>query len=196
MAPMMPMGLGGKRLRLSLNMLFPELCDPNAVAKNVGGLIRWANGHVELEGLLETAHCCAPPRNAAGLLSALERARSEELPAPFALRSWTPGWRQTAQREAVCHPEFLEDLQHWIATHRRTARRLLELLRAVLRDPFQGIGKPKPLKYLGPGVWSRRITQEHRCVDLVKADRVELWTANVRPSSMPTAWSSGMASAP
>jgi toxin YoeB len=79
----------------------------------------------------------------------------------------------TAQREAVCHPEFLDDLQHWIATDRRTARRLLDLMGAVLRDPFQGIGKPEPLKYLGPGVRSRRITQEHRCVYLVKADRVE-----------------------
>jgi toxin YoeB len=76
----------------------------------------------------------------------------------------------SAQREAVCHPEFLDDLQHWIDTNRRTAnrrtanrrtaKRLLELMRAVLRDPFQGIGKPEPLKYLGPGVWSRRISQE------------------------------------
>lgn len=79
----------------------------------------------------------------------------------------------SAQREAVCHPEFLDDLQPWINTDRRMAKRLLELMRAVLRDPFQGIGKPEPLKYLGPGVWSRRITQEHRCVYLVKADRVE-----------------------
>jgi toxin YoeB len=79
----------------------------------------------------------------------------------------------TSQREAVCHPEFLEDLQHWIDTNRRTARRLLELMRAVLWDPFQGIGKPEPLKYLGPGVWSRRITQEHRCVYLVQDDRVD-----------------------
>jgi len=87
----------------------------------------------------------------------------------------------SAQREAVCHPEFLEDLQHWIEadgrharqTPRRTARRLLELMKAVLRDPFSGIGKPEPLKYLGSGVWSRRITQEHRCVYLVKPDRVE-----------------------
>jgi toxin YoeB len=46
-------------------------------------------------------------------------------------------------------------------------------MRAVLRDPFSGIGKPEPLKYLGPGVWSRRITQEHRCLYLVKAVRVE-----------------------
>jgi toxin YoeB len=77
------------------------------------------------------------------------------------------------QREAVCHPEFLEDLQHWIETDRRTARRLLELMKAVLRDPLSGIGKPEQLKYLGSGVWSRRITQEHRCVYLVKGNRVE-----------------------
>lgn len=73
----------------------------------------------------------------------------------------------------MCHPEFLEDLQHWIETDRRTARRLLELMKAVLRDPFSGSGKPEPLKNLGSGVWSRRITQEHRCVYLVKADSVE-----------------------
>lgn len=87
----------------------------------------------------------------------------------------------SAQREVVCHPEFLEDLQHWIETDllnarqnlRRTARRLVELMKAVLRDPFGGIGKPEPLKVLGSGVWSRRMTQEHRCVYLVKADRLE-----------------------
>ena len=78
------------------------------------------------------------------------------------------------EREAVCHPEFLEDLQHWVETDRRTARRLLELMKAILRDPFSGIGKPEPLKYLGAGVWSRRITQEHRCVYLVKGNRVEI----------------------
>ncbi len=39
--------------------------------------------------------------------------------------------------------------------------------------PFKGIGDPEPLKYLGADVWSRRITQEHRCVYLVKADRIE-----------------------
>jgi len=77
-------------------------------------------------------------------------------------------------RVAVCHPEFLEDLQYWVRTDRRTAKRLLQLVQAVLEDPFDGIGKPEPLKYLGSDVWSRRITQEYRCVYLVKADRVEL----------------------
>lgn len=58
------------------------------------------------------------------------------------------------------------------ATRPRTARRLLELMRAILRDPFSGIGKPEPLKHLGAGVWSRRITQEHRCVYQVSDGRV------------------------
>ena len=76
-------------------------------------------------------------------------------------------------REAVFQPEFIEDLRYWVDTDRRTAKRLLDLVAAILRDPFQGIGKPEPLKYLGGDVWSRRITQEHRCVYLVKADRID-----------------------
>jgi len=77
------------------------------------------------------------------------------------------------KRVAVFQPEFLQDLTYWVATDRRTAKRLLDLVKAILRDPFQGIGKPEPLKYLGSDVWSRRITQEHRCVYLVKTDRIE-----------------------
>jgi len=77
------------------------------------------------------------------------------------------------ERLAVCHPEFLEDLQRWAETDRRTARRLLQLVQAILRKTSQGIGKPEALKFLGPDVWSRRITQEHRCVYLIKSDRVE-----------------------
>ncbi len=78
-----------------------------------------------------------------------------------------------ARHVAVFQPEFLEDLSDWVETERRTAKRLLELVKAVPRDPFKGIGSPEPLKYLGSDVWSRRITQEHRCVYLVKADRIE-----------------------
>ena len=78
-----------------------------------------------------------------------------------------------SRRVAVFQPEFLEDLSYWVETERRTAKRLLELVKAVLRDPFKGIGSPEPLKDLGSDVWSRRVTQEHRCVYLVKADRIE-----------------------
>jgi toxin YoeB len=67
----------------------------------------------------------------------------------------------------VFQPEFREDLRYWVATDRKIALRALDLVEAVLRDPFQGIGKPEPLKYLAPGTWSRRLTQEHRVVYLV-----------------------------
>ena len=78
-----------------------------------------------------------------------------------------------ADRLAICHPEFLEDLQDWVEQDRRTARRLMQLMKAVMRDPFDGIGKPEPLRHLGSGVWSRRITQEHRLVYVVKVRAIE-----------------------
>ena len=80
-------------------------------------------------------------------------------------------------RLAVFQQEFREDLQHWVRTDRRVALRVLELVEAVMRDPFQGIGKPEPLKYLSPGVWSRRLTQEHRLVYLVRDERVDFLQA-------------------
>ena len=78
-----------------------------------------------------------------------------------------------ADRLAIGHPEFLEDLQHWVEQDRRTARRLMQLMKAVMRDPLDGIGKPEPLRHLGSGVWSRRITQEHRLVYVVKDTAIE-----------------------
>jgi toxin YoeB len=81
------------------------------------------------------------------------------------------------EREAMFQPEFREDLQHWVKVDRKVARRAFSLIEAVLRDPFAGIGKPEPLKYLGPGVWSRRLTQEHRVVYVVKQDRIDFLQA-------------------
>ena len=81
------------------------------------------------------------------------------------------------QRLAGFHPEFREDLRFWVDTERRVALRALDLVDTVLREPFVGIGKPEPLKYLGPDVWSRRLTQEHRLVYLVKHDRIEFLQA-------------------
>ena len=80
-------------------------------------------------------------------------------------------------RAAIFQPEFREDLRHWVETDRRVALRVLDLVEAVLRDPFQGIGKPEPLKYLAAGAWSRRLTQEHRLVYLVREDRIDFLQA-------------------
>ena len=82
-----------------------------------------------------------------------------------------------AEREAVFHLEFRQDLQHWVETDRKTALRILELVEAVLRDPFTGIGKPEPLKYVLEGCWSRRITQEHRLVYRITARRIDFLQA-------------------
>jgi len=57
-----------------------------------------------------------------------------------------------------------------IDTDRKVALRVMDLVDAVLRAPFAGIGKPEPLKALG--AWSRRLTQEHRLVYVVHDDRI------------------------
>jgi len=80
-------------------------------------------------------------------------------------------------RDAVFQPEFREDLRYWVETDRRTALRILNLVEAAMRDPFAGIGKPEPLKYLGAGTWSRRITQEHRLVYVVSDSRIDFLQA-------------------
>lgn len=83
------------------------------------------------------------------------------------------GKRRRVEKDAIFHPEFREDLRYWVEAERKVALRALDLIEAIIRDPFNGIGKPEPLKYLLPGTWSRRLTQEHRMVYLVSDDRID-----------------------
>ena len=80
-------------------------------------------------------------------------------------------------RIAVFQPEFIEDLRFWVETDRKLELRALDIIEAILRDLFEGIGKPEPLKYLTPGAWSRRLTQEHRIVYLVRDNRIDFLQA-------------------
>lgn len=80
-------------------------------------------------------------------------------------------------RESVFQPEFREDLRFWVETDRKIALRAFDLIEAIMRDPFTGIGKAEPLKYLTSGAWSRRLTQEHRIVYLVRDDRIDFLQA-------------------
>ena len=80
-------------------------------------------------------------------------------------------------RDAIFHPEFLDDPRYWVKTDRRVALRAFDLIEAILGNPSSGPGKPEPLKYLAPGTWSRRLTQEHRLVYLVKDDRIDFLQA-------------------
>jgi toxin YoeB len=81
------------------------------------------------------------------------------------------------KRDAVFQPEFVQDLKHWVQTDRRIALRAISLIESIMRDPFRGIGKPESLKYFAPGVWSRRLTQEHRIIYLVQDDCIDFLQA-------------------
>lgn len=77
------------------------------------------------------------------------------------------------KRVAVVQDECLEDLRFWVDSNRKIALKMLDLMDAVMRDPFSGIGKPEHLRHMGGNVWSRRITEVDRLVYEVFDDRVE-----------------------
>jgi toxin YoeB len=88
-----------------------------------------------------------------------------------------PEHRPPGPREAVFHPQFRDDLRQWVKTERKVALRVLELVEAVLREPFAGIGKPEPLRHVLAGAWSRRVTEEHRLIYFVHGNRIEFLQA-------------------
>ena len=57
-----------------------------------------------------------------------------------------------------------EDFQYWMETDDTVVSKIRDLLKEIKRTPFQGTGKPEPLKHDLKGYWSRRITGEHRLV--------------------------------
>jgi len=71
-------------------------------------------------------------------------------------------------------PRAFEDVDEWLATDRKLLQRILKLVRECQRSPFEGTGKPEPLKANLLGLWSRRITDEHRLVYAVTDEEVVL----------------------
>ncbi len=70
-------------------------------------------------------------------------------------------------------PEFKADLRWWYRSEPKKADRIMDLLADILNgDPFTGIGKPEPLKYIAPNTWSRRIDLEHRLLYQIDANRI------------------------
>ena len=63
-----------------------------------------------------------------------------------------------------------DDYVYWQRTDRKILQRINTLIKESQRAPFEGIGKPEPLKHGMSGYWSRRITDEHRMVYKVEAD--------------------------
>ena len=70
-----------------------------------------------------------------------------------------------------------QDYTFWLSADRATLRRINRLIDGILRDPFEGIGKPEPLRYAFSGSWSRRISEEHRLVYLVDGGDVVILQA-------------------
>ncbi|WP_405839445.1 Txe/YoeB family addiction module toxin [Streptomyces sp. NBC_01518] len=75
-------------------------------------------------------------------------------------------------RDVNFDPAAWDDFQPWLATDRKMVRRIVRLIGEIQRDPFNGIGKPEPLKGDLSGYWSRRIDDEHRLV--YRADNKEV----------------------
>lgn len=65
-----------------------------------------------------------------------------------------------------------EDYLFWQQNNPKTLKRINELIKAIKRDPFKGIGDPEPLRFNWSGFWSRRIDREHRLVYAVEADAI------------------------
>ena len=57
-----------------------------------------------------------------------------------------------------------EDYLYWQKTDKKILKRINSLIKDIHRDPFEGIGKPEPLKHALSGYWSRRINDEHRII--------------------------------
>ncbi len=64
--------------------------------------------------------------------------------------------------------EGWQDYLYWQQQDKKILQRINALLKDITRNPFEGIGKPEPLKYTLTGYWSRRINDEHRLVYTVK----------------------------
>lgn len=88
-------------------------------------------------------------------------------------RKSNPPPRQPKQRVPIFDAVFREDLAWWFKVDGAKANKILDLVSDVMRSPFEGIGKPEPLKYMDTDTWSRRIDLEHRLVYRVRHDRID-----------------------
>jgi len=83
-----------------------------------------------------------------------------------------------AATQLVFSTKAWEEYLYWQGTDEKQVRRIHQLIKEVMREPFSGIGKPEPLRPAFQGYWSRRIDSEHRLVYKVVGE--QLWVAQVR----------------
>lgn len=73
--------------------------------------------------------------------------------------------------QIIYSPKAKEHLDSWIKSgNKPILKKIVQLTKAIMENPYEGIGKPEPLKHELTGYWSRRITQEHRYVYTVTDD--------------------------
>ena len=83
--------------------------------------------------------------------------------------------------EIVFSPQALKDKDYWKQTgNKRIMKRITALLADIQQHPFKGIGKPEPLRGNLQGMWSRRITDEHRMVYSVGSDCIYVYVFSLR----------------
>lgn len=68
------------------------------------------------------------------------------------------------RHKIVWHPTAWDDYLFWLEKDKKILKKINELIKAIDREPFSGIGKPEPLLHGLKGYWSRRIDREHRIV--------------------------------
>jgi toxin YoeB len=79
-------------------------------------------------------------------------------------------------RKVAFLPDAFEQLNFWMREDRKISKRIADLIRDIDRDPFNGIGKVEPLRGNLAGLWSRRITEEHRLVYSVSEDEILIYS--------------------
>ncbi|WP_267908196.1 Txe/YoeB family addiction module toxin [Luteolibacter yonseiensis] len=78
------------------------------------------------------------------------------------------------KRKLIFSDEAWEDYLYWQDTDRAMLRRINQLIKDIRRSPYEGIGKPEPLKHQLAGWWSRRINGEHRFLYRVTEQAIEI----------------------
>jgi toxin YoeB len=74
----------------------------------------------------------------------------------------------------IFHPHGWEDYPYWQKTDKKILKEINSLIKEISRSPYEGTGKPEPLKFDLTGFWSRRIDQEHRLVYRVEKDQLHV----------------------
>ena len=77
-------------------------------------------------------------------------------------------------KNVLLTPRAQSELDYWVKKDSRMVLKIFALIRDIQRDPFSGLGKPEPMRHKYQGLWSRRITQEHRLVYSVTDEQIAI----------------------